>query len=171
MSSPDTMVFDQTPARRPSVEDVGGAQKENDAAKPDPVRHVTAEDVNHWARLLQRLCGIVPVAIVHVHADDESATVLRVVALSTGANAPEPGVIASAFAAERDDEGVYTVTWTADVLPAPVLPPRVRTVYDGSSDEETRAAQCAPVAGGARVQVFRGTDGAFVDCDFVLEIY
>lgn len=64
MPSSNTPTWKQTPPKRPSINDVGGGQKANGTPAPDPVRHLTAEDVNQTAQQLVALGATVPVALV-----------------------------------------------------------------------------------------------------------
>ena len=50
--STNTLTFDESPPRRPGLDDVGGGQKVNDGGTPDPIRDPTAEDANQTAKQL-----------------------------------------------------------------------------------------------------------------------
>lgn len=60
-----TCVFDLATPRRPTLNDVGGAAKENDPVlpPPDPITMLEADQVNQWALLCQRLGGVVPLLV------------------------------------------------------------------------------------------------------------
>lgn len=168
MASPPTLVFDLATPRRPGLDDVGGGAKQNDLRyPPDPKTQVTAEDVNQWSALLQRLAGIVPAALLNV----SSAGVLTsVVALPTGANVS--GGLTAAFTVARTGTGLYAVSWPSSLLPAAVSAPRATPIWDGSSGSTVRGAQCALAsATSVNVQTFNVVNGALVDCAFSLAIY
>ena len=55
---------------RPSLDDLGGAAKENDPTNvPDPVRMPCAEDYNQKTWALAALCRVIPSAIVSIEYD------------------------------------------------------------------------------------------------------
>lgn len=58
--SVNTMTMDQTPPRRPGIDDVGGGAKENATDLPDPRRGMTAEDWNQVTKQIVAMGLVVP---------------------------------------------------------------------------------------------------------------
>lgn len=62
-----TFTFDLTPPRRPSLDDLGGAAKQDDAeVPPDPTTMPTAQNWNAFARSLEAWGKVVPFLVVQI---------------------------------------------------------------------------------------------------------
>lgn len=62
-----TFTFDLTPPRRPSLDDLGGAAKQDDAEfPPDPTTMPTAQNWNAFARSLEAWGKVVPFLVVQI---------------------------------------------------------------------------------------------------------
>lgn len=58
--SSNTPTMDETPPRRPGLDDVGGGAKENATNPPDPRRGLTAEDWNQVSQQIVRMGQVLP---------------------------------------------------------------------------------------------------------------
>lgn len=121
MPSTNVLTHSQTPPRRPTVDDLGGGQKVNGLAKPDPARHFCAEDANQSAKQIAALGRVAPLAVLKV---DYSGSYVKA-GLSCQA---DEGVSLSAFTVYRVSAGVVEITWNPARFPTPVRRPTVQVI-------------------------------------------
>jgi hypothetical protein len=119
MTASSTLTYDQAPPRRPTVNDLGGGAKENDAANPpDPVRMPTAEDANQTAKQVAAIGGIVPMVSISVRYDgSNNPYVYKRSSLRQDINWDQITVFEDAL-------GEVFVEWTSGIIPEPVLEPK-----------------------------------------------
>ena len=99
----DVSPFDESPARRPTVADLGGAAKIDGPVKPDPVTMLTAHDLNEFGLVGAGVAGVCPLAIVVV---TQAAGVYSV----TSVRAPGSGVVVGSFTPTKNGTGDVTLT-------------------------------------------------------------
>jgi hypothetical protein len=110
MASPDTCVFDLTIPRRPALDDVGGGAK-TQVGNPDPARDLTANDVNQWAALLQRLS--IPAALLRISVRFSGTTPAVYKMQSVAAD----NLQSSNITVTHNATGDVTLSWPAGKLP------------------------------------------------------
>ena len=151
-----TSPFDASPARRPTLEDLGGGAKINGPVAPDPVTMVTADDANQWGKVGAGVGAVCPVAIVVV---TQAAGVYSI----TSVRAPGTGVVAGSFTVTKNATGDVTLSWTSGVLPGTVASHASLQGGAGASEVDTTATS-------VRVRMTDGT-GTAVDCSYSVWIY
>lgn len=155
--------FDLTPARCPSLDDLGGAAKQDDAQyPPNPVTMATAQNWNQFARFIEGAGKMLPFCAIHV-------------AFSGGA----PGVISldsmrstlttASVILTDNGNGDTTISWAAiaSQFPPSRRPPHVYLVGDGSFLAPTADTSTANTV---RVRT-RNSAGVLTDVAFVVEIF
>lgn len=155
----DISPFDETPARRPTVEDLGGAQKIDGPVPPNAVTMCTAHDLNEFGLVGAGVAGVCPLAIIVVAQAAGAYTIQSV-------RAPGSNVIAGTFTPTKNGTGDITVAWTAGALPGTVAIDA--SLQSGAGDyghEDT-----LPSATSARIKIKDHTDTA-QDSGFTLFIY
>lgn len=120
MAAQDVFTFDLVPPRRPSLDDLGGAGKENaaDADPPDVVKDPTAQEHNQFAQLLAYLGRIVPTAVISVSIVSGSPVIASFQA------APTAMVLGSLSVITESTHKIITISWTK-LSAGPTLPPSV----------------------------------------------
>lgn len=156
--SSSTLTFDESPPRRPSLNDLGGGAKQNDDVAPDPVRDATAEDFNQMSKLLAALGRIMPVAQLSVTIT-AGAHVLERVSCAPSA----PGL--PTFALTDHGVGDISLTWPPGTFP-PALA-RHRAYVTGATPALIAAET---LVDGVRVRT-RDAAGAPVDVTFDVELF
>lgn len=156
MASSNTLTFDMSPPRRPSLDDMGGAGKENDANAdpPNPVTDPTAPDFNQAAQQAAFFGRVVPVASVSV------ALVSGAPAIASFQAAPTAMVLAD-FAIETEStHKIITVAWPASTAGHSLPPP--------ANYPTLTVCQAIPISSGqAAPYVVNGTDGSGRPCVIV----
>lgn len=154
-----TSPFDASPARRPTLEDLGGGAKIDGPVKPDKVTMLTADDMNQWGNVGTATGAVCPLAIVVVTNNAGTYSV-------TGVRAPGTGIVAGSFTPTKNATGDVTLAWTAGVLPG--------TISSHASLQGGAGAYREPevdtTATSVRVRMTDGT-GAAVDCSYTVWIY
>lgn len=155
--------FDLTPCRRPSLADLGGAAKQDDAAfPPDPLTMATAQNWNAWARQQEGQGKLIPFCTIYVtfSAGTPSITTL---------NSMRSTLLANMLNVTDNGAGDTTISWAAipTAFPPANRPPRVDIVGDGAFLMPTVDTS---VANTVRVRT-RNSAGTLVDQAFVVEIF
>lgn len=159
MTTPATCTFDIVPPRRPGIDDVGGAQKQDDILfPPDPVEMPTAADDNQHQRLLVAMGEMVAVAMITVRYAAGVPSINKVAS-------PIAAVIAGTFTVVDNGVGDCSLTWAANTFPAAVADPFVNatgaTIGKGSAEI---------IANGVRVRMANAA-GAAADINFVVQVF
>ena len=162
MGSSNTLTYDQTPPRRPSIDDVGGGLKENETPAPDPVSMLTAEDENQQEKLMVAAHRLLPLAIVQVTFTGGVPSVTAAVGLGTGVDATD-------FTATDNANGDTTISWPSALMPAVGMPPRVWQTDDIEIDRVRALA--TSFGGNPAVRVKTKLAAVGTDCNFALEIF
>ena len=146
--------------RRPSTDDLGGDQKEDDAEfPPDPVEHLTADGWNQVVKQLAALSRVASACKLEVRFNSGTPYVARV-------TAPGSNVEVATFTVTDNGTGVTTITWPANTFPPHQLSPSGLTLL---SSLTTRVeGHVEDVANGVKVYTF--SNGTAADIAFTLEI-
>lgn len=158
MSSSNTLTYDQSPAHRPALSELGGGAKVNGTPAPDPVRMYTAEDCNQTAQQIAAIGRVMPVALVQV---EQSAGAYTLVAVSCAPSTPTT----STFTLTKNGTGDVSITWPAGTFPSAVA--KARAHVTGATPLMVAAE---PVANGVRVRMKNDT-GTATDSNFDVDIY
>lgn len=168
MAATNDSTFDLDPPRRPALADLGGAQKENHPKRPpDPVKHPTAEEWNHFAKLLAKLGAIVPTARVYVRITAGIPSIQNVVAM-------RGDFVAADFTVQDHGTGDTSLRWVAPgtvgaKLPASVGAPDASIAQDLAAPGYVAFYTTVSGLPAVRVKTFSG--GVAADADFVVNIY
>jgi hypothetical protein len=160
MASPDTLVFDLATPRRPALDDLGGGGKVQ-TGTPDPARHLTANDVNQWAKVIERLALTAPMIVVSVDYDGGGVPYVYQVASVAGAHLA-PGD----FTVTHTGTGDVTVAWPAGKVP----PPGARPTGTINSITSSILGITQPTALSVRVRT-RTDGGVSVDVPFTVSVF
>lgn len=161
MAAATTLTWDIAPARRPSLEDVGGAACLDDSSKPPPRdgTHLYADLVNQLQRQVQALAKMIPTARIYCSNSGTPALVL----LET----PNTTLVGADFTIGDGGVGITNITWVAGKLPALGTPPSATVVFQTSQDVSAAALQMSSVS----IQVRTYQNGALSDVPFVVSIH
>lgn len=160
MAAPAELTWDIDPPRRPSLDDVGGATLQDHASKPpDKATMPYADQLNQWAKQVERLAACIPVAILSIHFDTGTPSVKLFTAMRTT-------VEISDFTVTDNGNGDTTITWPANTFPTPVTYPMVSINDDG----HWLAPVAFNVANGVQVKTYDSGAGA-TDADFTVAVY
>lgn len=109
--------FDQSPPRRPLLEDLGGDQKENELGyEPDPITDPSADEYNQRAGFLAAIARIMFVARISVTWSGSAYTIA-----SVGAAPKSDTFTAGSITLANPSSGIVTLNWTKDTT-QPTLP-------------------------------------------------
>jgi hypothetical protein len=173
MPATNDSTFDLDPPRRPALADLGGAQKANHPKRPpDPVKHPTAEEWNHFAKLLAKLGAIVPLARVYVRMFAGSPSIQNVVTMRGDFTAAD-------FTLVNNGTGDTELRWVAPGRPGSKLPPTIGApsacVVDATIDAYGFAIRTfyTDTSGtpGVRVKTVRSSTDVAVAVGFVVDIH
>ena len=147
-------------AHRPSLENVGGAAKEDDQAyPPDPITMPTADDWNQLVQLVAYYSKVIPVCTVTV-------------SFSAGApvfsffQALDPNLSSTDLTLTDNGNGDTSITWDAGDFPTRNLYPSGLTLNADAAIDEHFAT---PIANGIRVYTQSG--GVGTNCAFTVNIH
>lgn len=165
MSAPDTRTWDINPARRPSLDDVGGASLiDNAKYPPDPQTMPYAASLNQQQHQTQGAGSVIHGCAIQVTNDGTTVGVIAFASMGTL-------ITHSTFVVVRNGPGDVSVTWPSGTLPNPIMPAEAYVVaYDTVGDY----TYCQPIAititNGVRVKIY-DNNGTLSDIDFVVKVY
>lgn len=166
MPSPNDSTFDLDPPRRPSLGELGGGAKENHPKRPpDPVKHPTAEEFNHYAKLFSKVG--VEMALARLLLTFSGGTPSVVVMFAARA-----GMVAGDFAVTDNGAGDTTISWTTGVggmLPPTTGQPTVSQADDVEIDR--LRAYYTTDDGNPAVRVMSKLGATGTDCTCVVTLY
>lgn len=129
MTAPLTLTWDilagDGGARRGSLEDMGGADVENDLPLPNQSKDLSAEKCNQWSRQLAAVNRMISSSGISVVFDSGDPIVLQAIG-------PGSLVTPSFFEVEDNSNGDTTIRWDEGTLPVPVLQPIACLNTDGT---------------------------------------
>jgi len=161
MAAATSLTFDIAPARRPSLEDIGGAATLDDASKPPPKdgTHLYADLVNQLQRQVQALAKMIPSARIYCSNSGTPALVLLETASTT--------LVGGDFTITDSGVGITTISWTAGKLPALGTQPTASPAFQSSSALSAAAFQMSATS----IEVRTYSAGALADMPFVVSIH
>lgn len=112
--SSDLLTWDESPPRRPGIDDVGGGQKVNGVPAPDPVRMLTAEDCNQTAAQIAAMGRVVGVCKISVRFSGGTPVLYKF-------SAPGSDVETATFTITDNGTGDTSITWPANTFPTLVV--------------------------------------------------
>ncbi len=154
-----TSPFDLNPARRPTVEDLGGGAKIDGPVKGDPITMIVADDANQWGLVGAGVGAVCPLAIVVV---TQSAGTYSVAAVRS----PGSGVVGATFTVTKNGTGDVTLSWASGALPGSVT--CSASLQEGAGAYAYEAT--LPSATSARIKV-KDNSGTAQECGFSLFVY
>jgi hypothetical protein len=156
MSAPGVSTFDLDTPRRPELDDLGGAQKLDDAEfPPDPETMPCAAEYNTFAHLLRAYGRALASVVLSIEGGAAPFV--------AGLRAPGTRIVPATFVVNRNAPGDVTITWPPRTLPASLTAPSATINEDGAF---TIAAFAVP--NGVRVKTHEG--GTPKDAAFTVEI-
>lgn len=140
--------------RRPSVDDLGGDQKQdNYDYPPDDVEHFTARGWNQLVKQVAALAKVASSCKIEVRFDGGAPAVVRF-------SSPRSGLTLATFQPTDNGIGDTTITWPADTFPAPVCSPTGLTLFsnagavvDGHVEEVTNGIRVRTRSGGSAADI------------------
>jgi hypothetical protein len=168
MSAPLFLVFDggtdaggtELP-RRPSTDDLGGDQKQDDAEfPPDDVEHPTADGWNQLVKVVAALSKTAACCKLEIDFSGGAPFV-------TAASGLGSGIKQSTFGTPTDNgTGDTTVSWPANTFPPFTISPNGLTLY--SSSTNVVAGHVQKLTNGIRVRTF--VNGAASDVPWSINL-
>lgn len=160
--------FDLTPPRRPSLADLGGAAKRDDAKfPPDPTSMPTAQNWNFFARELEAIGKFLPFLVVTVDMLSGTPTLVYVASARSSIDLTFLQAIAGLLVDNGPGDTTFDYTTIASIFPPPTRPPQVDLIgatgarYPGVSQPTTTSVRIVTQDGG----------GGAVDYSFTLTIW
>ena len=108
--SQNTVTYDQATPHRPGIDDVGGGAKTNATDPPDPVRHITAEDINQLSKQIVELAATACAAILVIKFTAGTPSIESTTGMGSAAKNP------STFTVTDLGVGHTRISWSAGVL-------------------------------------------------------
>lgn len=145
--------------RRPSTDDLGGDQKQDDnESPPDDVEHFTAAGWNQLVRQVAALSKMVGACKLEIQFNAGAPFIAAV-------SSPNPDISASTFSVVDDFLGGTTISWPAATFPPHVCAPTGLTLLESVTDP---GAYVVPLVNGVSVRTLDG--GSLSDIPFSIEI-
>lgn len=158
MTSSDVLTYNQSPAHRPTLAELGGGAKVNGTPAPDPVRQLRAEDVNQLSQQAAAVARVTPVALLQV--DEFSGTYTKAALSAQGTLTDLADITVT-----KNGTGDVSVTWPADAFPSRIARARAHVV--GATP---LLVAVEAITNGARVRLLTHA-GAAADSAFDLDIF
>lgn len=156
--------FDLTPARRPSLNDLGGAAKVDDAEfPPDPQTMATAQNWNQFARLLEGIGKQIPFITITVNFSAGAPFIASVQCMRST-------ITTASFPTPTDNgNGDTTIDWTAIAtqFPPSNQAPEVHLIGDAAMLVPTADTS---TANKVRIRT-RNSAGTLTDMAFKVKIF
>ena len=148
--------------RRPSTDDVGGDNKQDDPEyPPDPDEHFTADGWNQKAKQIPALAKVAAACKLRVRFTAGAPAILQ-------ATGPRSTVAPGIFTVTDNGVGDTSITWAANYFPAHVCSPTGFTFIGSATPTTAFSHQVEEITNGIRVRTFDGSTPT--DLDFALEI-
>lgn len=160
--------FDLTPPARPSLADLGGAAKRDDARfPPDPTSMPTAQNWNFFARELEAIGKFLPFLKVVIDLNSGTPTLTYVASARSSIDLTFLQAIVGLLVDNGPGDTTFDYTSIANIFPPPTFPPEVALIgatgarYPGVSQPTSTSIRVVTQDGG----------GAAVDYSFTLMIW
>lgn len=161
MTVSDTLTYDETPPRRPGIDDILVTTKEQPAGLPPPNPRYgpTAEEANQSGKQIVALAKVTPTVVMSLMYDSASAEYEVLQFSAAGSD-----VAIDTFTPTRNAKGDISVTWPAETFPSPAAKPEV------SANGTTPCLSCVDsISNGVRVLL--ETTGGPIDAPFTVSVY
>ena len=160
MTAPAQLTWDIDPPRRPSLGDVGGATLQDHASKPPSKATMPyADQLNQWAKQIERLAALTPVAIFSVEFSGGKPSITQFTAMRTTLSIGD-------FTVDDNGDGDTTISWPANSFPSPAVKPMAALNEDG----HWLAPIAFGVSNGVRVLTYSSGSTA-TDANFTVQVY
>jgi hypothetical protein len=156
MSNTSVSTWEQSPPRRPSLDDVGGGNYANDTEHPPDPGDPNAHDVNQMAKQVVALAALGAAAAIHVTFSGGTPSIASV-------QCARADVVPASFSVTDNGAGDTSITHTGGLLPAVTWPAWARQVDDVEID---RGPRVISITNGWRIKTKLNTTGT--DSNFVL---
>jgi hypothetical protein len=159
MSAPDFLTWegngDDEDPRRPSTDDLGGDEKEDEADfPPDDVEHFTAGGWNQKVMQIAAMARVAAACKIKVEFSGGTPAI-------TDVTSPSSSVTAATFTVTDEGTGVTLIEWPANTFPPHACAPTGLTPF--SADATAKTAHAEEVTDGVRVRTFAVSTAADVD--------
>ncbi len=168
--APDFLVFDgglndegvaELP-RRPSVDDLGGDEKQDDDEfPPDPVEHPTAAGHNQQVQVVAALSRVAAACKIEIRFNAGVPYMARVTALGTA-------VAIATFTVADNGTGITTVTWPANTFPPHAVSPSGLTFLVDADTADVISGHVFEVTNGVKIRTKQA--GSAANIAFALHI-
>lgn len=161
MTAPDYFTWagdDDNDPRRPSTDDLGGDEKEDNAAyPPDPVTMPTAAGWNQQVQQIAALAKMASACKLDVRYTAGAPAIYAAVT-------PNPDITVATFTVTDSGTGVVLIEWPANTFPPERIRPNGLTIH--SADATAKTGHVERTANGIRVRLFAVSTAA--DLDFTV---
>lgn len=156
MSNTSVSTYEQSPPRRPSLDDVGGGAYQNDTKHPPDPGDPNAHDVNQIAKQVVALAALGAAAAIHVTFSGGTPSIVSVQCVRAD-------ITGDSFSILDNAAGDTSITHTGGLLPVATWPAFAHQVDDTEID---RGPRVSSITNGWRIKSKLGATGT--DCNFVL---
>jgi hypothetical protein len=156
MSNTSVSTWEQTPPRRPSLDDMGGGDYENDTEFPPGPDDPNAHDLNQMAKQVVAFAMLGAAVAIHVTFSGGTPSIASVQCVRADVNP-------ASFVVTDNGDGDTSITHTGGKLPAATWPAIAHQADDVEID---RGPRVISIASGWRVKTKLGTSGT--NSNFVL---
>jgi hypothetical protein len=157
MPDTDTVTFEQTPPRLPTLDDLHGGRLQNVPGKPPGPDHPNALAMNQSDRLVVGLANVAPAVKLHITFPGGTPTIQNI-------SSPRTGLVAGDFTMVKNGNGDTSITHVGGKL----VGVRWAATVCQVDDVEIDRIRAVPIANGVRVKSKLGTVGT--DCAVVVEM-
>jgi hypothetical protein len=161
----DTLSWDLTAPeggpRRPSLDDLGGGQLEDDDPNPDPGQP-SAAPLNQATMQAAALAKVIHAAVISVEFAAGVPSIAQLTAAGTNVNV-------GTFTVTDNSPGDTTISWPAQSSP-PTVPPPVANAIATANSTSARIITTTPVTNGVRVTTWNVAEVA-TDTNFTLYVF
>jgi len=167
MAAADDLTFDLVPPRRPTLDDLGGADFEDDDVNPpDPTSMPNAGEANVKAKTMAAVARVMPLAQVWVRIVSGTPVIYNAIFASTLLND-------SSITLTDEAAGRVRLSWSPDAFPALAGEPAVTPTYTTDANNpalQSVAAQSELIVNGCKVRTYLTNTAGLVDYNFVVVI-
>lgn len=163
-----TYTFDLTPPRRPSLDDLGGAAKQDKASAPaNPVTMATAENWNHFARALEAWGKMVPFLTITVDMASSAPVLIAAQSVRSTFTLTYLQGIAGLLVDNGPGNTTFDYTSIANQFVPPTRPPQVDLI---GATGARHPGVSQPTATTVQI-ITQNSLGVAVDISFVLTLW
>jgi hypothetical protein len=160
MAATANLTFDNVVATRPTLAELGGATKEDHPKyPPNPATMATANEYNHFTKLLQGLANVTPSVSIWIQFTSGTPAVSAIRAVGST-------VVSGDFTVTDNGAGDTTISWAAGKLPNPTGQGAAVSLTADVEIDRVRAYY--PTTTSVRVKTKLSATGT--DADFLVQI-